>query len=297
MTRRYTVMILPIIGPRKDIPAPDVNTNPEIMGWMMDTVSMFEGQTVLDIVTGKSLDLGGSLGRFEATGRGCEIAALEAFKRMKIDPKFATAAVQGFGNVGSVAAYLLMRDGVKIVAASDVSGGYHNPNGLDIIDMLRFCQNKKGHTLEGYKGDGVERITNEELLELDVDLLLPAALERQITTDNADKIRAKLVVEGANGPTTPDADHILFDRGVCVVPDILANSGGVVVSYLEWVQGIQSFFWTEEQVNNTLRQVMVGAFDTVWEKSEDRKINLRTAAMMLAVDKVAKAMDQRGIFP
>jgi glutamate dehydrogenase (NAD(P)+) len=297
MTRRYTVGILPIIGPRHDIPAPDVNTSAETMGWIMDTVSMFEGSTVLDIVTGKSIDLGGSLGRREATGRGVMISSLELFKRLGKRPQDVTVAVQGFGNVGSVAADLLKKEGCRIVAVSDVSGGYYREEGLDIAEMINYTSTSSNHLLADYTGEGVDSISNEELLTLDVDLLVPAALENQINEENADNIRAKMISEGANGPTTPEADRILYDRGVHVIPDILANSGGVVVSYFEWVQGIQSFFWSLDEINENLKNIMVKAFDMVWEISQEKKVDMRTAAMMVAVKKVADAMAQRGIFP
>ncbi len=297
LTRRYAVMILPIIGPKKDIPAPDVNTNADTMGWIMDTVSMFEGHTVLDIVTGKSLELGGSLGRREATGRGCMINTLEWLKENNREPAKTTVAVQGFGNVGSVAADLLHKQGCKVVAVSDISGAYYNPAGLAIPEMIEYCGTTKFHTLEGYSGKDVANITNEELLQLDVDVLVPAALENQITGTNADKIKAKVIVEGANGPTTPAADKILFENGIHVIPDILANSGGVVVSYFEWVQGIQSFFWDEEQVNKNLESIMVKSFRAVWDLSVTHKIDMRNAAMMIAVKRVAEAVQQRRIFP
>ena len=297
LTRRYTVQLLPILGPHHDIPAPDVNTNAETMGWIMDTVSMFEGRTVLDIVTGKSVDLGGSLGRREATGRGCMLSTLEWLKRVQKDPTDTTVAVQGFGNVGSVAADLLRVEGCKILGVSDVSGAYYNPEGLNIPEMIDYCSSSKNHLLEGYDAPGVSRISNEELLELDADVLLPAALERQITEKNADKIKAKLIVEGANGPTTPDAEEILTDKEVCVIPDILANSGGVVVSYFEWVQSIQSFFWDEDEVNRNLKRAMLNSFKSVWDLAQEKKTTLRSAAMMIAVKRVASALEQRGIFP
>lgn len=297
LTRRYTVQIMPILGPHHDIPAPDVNTSAETMGWIMDTVSMFEGRTVLDIVTGKSVELGGSLGRREATGRGCMIATLEWLKRMDKNPTDTSVAVQGFGNVGSVAADLLREEGCKVVAASDVSGGYYNPEGLNIPEMIHYCTSSKNKILEGYDAPGITKITNSELLELEVDVLLPAALERQITTANADNIKAKVVVEGANGPTTPDAEKILSDKGIYVIPDILANSGGVVVSYFEWVQSIQSFFWDEDEVNSNLKRAMVNSFKSVWDLAKEEKTNFRSAAMMIAVKRVASALQQRGIFP
>jgi len=297
MTRRYTVAIMPIIGPHSDIPAPDVNTSSETMGWIMDTVSMMRGSTVLDIVTGKSVELGGSLGRREATGRGVMFNTIELLKRLDKDPKKTTVAVQGFGNVGSVSADLLSKEGCKIMAVSDVSGAYYNPNGLPIADMIAYCTTSKNRLLEGFSAAGISKISNEELLQLDVDVLVPAALEKQITIENAEKIKAYAIVEGANGPTTPDAERILIKKGKHVVPDILANSGGVVVSYFEWVQSIQSFFWTEEEVNKNLERVEVDAFDAVWTLAQREKQDLRNAAMMIAVDRVAKAVKARGIWP
>lgn len=297
LTRRYTVAIMPIIGPHSDIPAPDVNTSSETMGYIMDTVSMIKGSTVLDIVTGKAVDLGGSLGRREATGRGVMFNTLELLKRLNKDPKKCTVAVQGFGNVGSVSADLLQKEGCKVVAVSDISGGYYNPNGLPIAEMIEYCNTSKNHVLEGFSAPGVSKITNEELLELDVDVLVPAALEKQIHENNADKIRAFAIIEGANGPTTPEAEKILTKKGKYVVPDILANSGGVVVSYFEWVQSIQSFFWTEDEVNANLKRVIVNAFANVWDLAQQGKHTLRDAAMMIAVQRVAKAIEARGIWP
>lgn len=297
LTRRYTVNIMPIIGPHSDIPAPDVNTNAETMGWIMDTVSMYRGATTLDIVTGKSTDLGGSLGRREATGRGVMFHTLELLKRWGKKPTDITVAVQGFGNVGGVSADLLSREGCRVVAVSDVSGAYYNPNGLPIQEMLDYCATSKFHYLEGFDAPGVSKISNEELLELDVDILVPAALERQITMQNVDRIRAKAIVEGANGPTTVEAEHELTKRGVVVIPDILANSGGVVVSYFEWVQSIQSFFWDEDEVNSNLKNVMTKAFKAVWDLAQKENITMRDAAMMIAVNRVATAIEERGIFP
>ncbi|HEC81804.1 MAG TPA: Glu/Leu/Phe/Val dehydrogenase, partial [Thermoplasmatales archaeon] len=265
LTKRYTAMILPIIGPRHDIPAPDVNTNAETMGWIMDAVSMYEGQTVLDIVTGKPIDLGGSLGRREATGRGVMFNTLEILRRLKKDVRKTTVAIQGFGNVGSVAAELLEKQGCKVVAVSDVSCGLYNPDGLNIKALIDFVYNApRPRLLKDYKlGRNDERISNEELLELEVDVLIPAALENQITSDNVDNIRAEVVVEGANGPVTKNADDVLAERGVTVVPDILANSGGVIVSYFEWVQGIQSFFWDIDEVNRNLEKIILKSFNEV----------------------------------
>jgi len=297
LTRRYTVSIMPIIGPHSDIPAPDVNTSSETMGWIMDTVSMFRGSTVLDIVTGKSIELGGSLGRREATGRGVMFNTMELLQRLGKSPKGCTVAVQGFGNVGSVSADLLAKAGCKVVAVSDVSGAYYNPNGLPIEDMILYCATSKNHLLEGFDASGISRIKNNELMELNVDVLVPAALEKQINEGNADKIKAYAIVEGANGPTTPEAEKILTAKGKYVVPDILANSGGVVVSYFEWVQSIQSFFWTEQEVNDNLNRVIRDAFAAVWDLSLKEKQNLRNAATMIAVGRVAKAVESRGIWP
>ncbi|HNW59466.1 MAG TPA: Glu/Leu/Phe/Val dehydrogenase [bacterium] len=297
LTRRYTVAIMPIIGPHSDIPAPDVNTSSETMGWIMDTVSMFRGSTVLDIVTGKSIELGGSLGRREATGRGVMFNTLELLKRLGKDPANTRVVVQGFGNVGSVSADLLKKAGCKILAVSDVSGAYYNPAGLPIADMITYCATSKNKLLEGFDAPGITKITNAELLALDTDILVPAALEKQITVENADKIKAYAIVEGANGPTTPEAERILVGKGKYVVPDILANSGGVVVSYFEWVQGIQSFFWTEDEVNKNLERVIENAFAAVWDLAQKEKQDLRNAAMMIAVDRVAKAVQSRGIWP
>ncbi|HOY43427.1 MAG TPA: Glu/Leu/Phe/Val dehydrogenase [bacterium] len=297
LTRRYTVAIMPIIGSHSDIPAPDVNTSAETMGWIMDTVSMFRGSTVLDIVTGKAIELGGSLGRREATGRGVMFNTIELLKRLDKDPAKTRVVVQGFGNVGSVSADLLQKRGCKIIAVSDVSGAYYNPAGLPISDMIRYCSTSKNRLLEGFDAPGISKVSNAELLELDTDILVPAALEKQITIENADRIKAYAIVEGANGPTTPEAERLLVSKGKYVVPDILANSGGVVVSYFEWVQSIQSFFWTEEEVNKNLERVIENAFAAVWDLARREKQDLRNGAMMIAVDRVAKAVQSRGIWP
>jgi len=297
LTRRYTVAIMPIIGPHRDIPAPDVNTSAETMGWIMDTVSMYQGSTVLDIVTGKSIELGGSLGRREATGRGVMFNTLELLKKMGMKPEKTTIAVQGFGNVGSVSADLLHKEGCKVLAVSDISGAYYSEKGLPIADMIQYCSTGRGKTLEGFTAPGVSKIDPREIFELDVDILVPAALEKQINIDNAEKIKAKAIIEGANGPTTPEAERILVKKGKYVVPDILANAGGVVVSYFEWVQSIQSFFWDEDGVNANLKKVMVNSFDAVWQTAQREKQDLRHAAMMIAVSRVAKALEARGIFP
>ncbi|KPJ49900.1 glutamate dehydrogenase [candidate division TA06 bacterium DG_26] len=297
LTRRYTVMIMPIIGGRRDIPAPDVNTDSETMGWIMDTVSMFEGRTVLDIVTGKPVDMGGSLGRVEATGRGVMITTLNVLKKVGRNPSDIKVAVQGYGNVGSVAATLLAQQGCTIVAVSDVTGGFYNAKGLDITHINKYVATSKNHLLKGYRHDGAEPISNEDLLLLPVDVLVPAALENQITERNAPKVKAKFVVEGANGPTSPEADKILADKGAIVVPDVLANSGGVIVSYFEWVQDIQAFFWELEQINKNLDRVITKSFDEVWALSQERKVDMRMAAYMIAVERVANALKVRGIFP
>lgn len=297
MTRRFTVMILPLIGPEKDIPAPDVNTGPSTMDWMMDTVSMFKGYCAPGVVTGKSIELGGSLGRKEATGRGVMICTRELLKRLDKDPKKTTVAVQGYGNVGSISATLLAEQGCRIVGVSDVSTAFYNPNGLNINEINKYVETSKNHLLKGYSAKGAEEITNEELLTLDVDVLVPAALEGVITEKNAKEVKAKIISEGANGPTTPEADKILIEKGAIVIPDILANAGGVVCSYFEWVQDLQSFFWDEEEVNHRLENVMSKSFNAVWNFSREKKVDMRNGAMMLAVKKVATALQKRGIFP
>jgi glutamate dehydrogenase/leucine dehydrogenase len=297
LTRRYTVMIMPIIGGRRDIPAPDVNTGGETMGWMMDTVSMFEGRTVLEIVTGKPIELGGSLGRREATGRGVMVTSLELLNKKGCNLPETKVAVQGYGNVGSVAATLLYEKGCKIVGVSDVTGGFYNPKGLNIRKINEYVKTSKNNLLEGYKEDGAESISNEDLLLLDVHLLVPAALENQINEKNAAQVKAKFIAEGANGPTTPEADRILESKGVIVIPDVLANAGGVVCSYFEWVQDIQAYFWDVDQINESLDKIMVKSFEEVWAVSQERKVDMRTAAYMNGVTRVANALKQRGIFP
>ncbi|MDY6878439.1 MAG: Glu/Leu/Phe/Val dehydrogenase [Chloroflexota bacterium] len=297
LTRRFTAMIMPIIGSKRDIPAPDVNTNAQTMAWISDTVSMLERKTVIDIVTGKPIPLGGSLGRKEATGRGVAIITAELLKRKRQRLSNTTVAVQGYGNVGSHAATILNQMGCQIVAVSDISGGLYNPQGLDITSINQHVDAHPRRLLEGYKAPGVEKITNEELLVSDVDVLIPSALEHQIRADNAPSVQAKMIVEGANGPTTREADDILNDRGIVLVPDILANAGGVVVSYFEWVQDLQCFFWDEKEVNRNLRRIMVRSFKEVWNFSRERKLSLRMGAYMLAVDRVAGAVRARGIFP
>jgi glutamate dehydrogenase (NAD(P)+) len=290
-------MIMPIIGSKRDIPAPDVNTNAQTMAWIADTVSMLERKTVIDIVTGKPVPLGGSLGRKEATGRGVAIVTAELLKRKHRGLAGTTVAVQGYGNVGSHAATILDQMGCKIVALSDISGGLYNPHGLDIASINQHVTNHPRRLLEGYDAPGVEKITNDELLVGEADVLIPAALEHQIRADNAPYVQAKMIVEGANGPTTREADEILNDRGITVVPDILANAGGVVVSYFEWVQDLQCFFWDEAEVNRNLKRIMVRSFKEVWDFSQEQGVSIRLGAYMLAVDRVASAVQARGIFP
>jgi glutamate dehydrogenase (NAD(P)+) len=297
LTRRYTAMILPIIGGKRDIPAPDVNTNPQIMAWIADTATMLKGQSMIDIVTGKPVHLGGSLGRQEATGRGVAIITETLHQRLQRDLTDTTVAVQGYGNVGSNAATILDRMGCKIVALSDISGGLYAPHGLDIDSINQHVAAHPRQILEGYQAPGVEKITNAELLTMKVDVLIPAALEHQIRADNAPRIQARIVVEGANGPTTREADDILNDRGITVVPDILANAGGVVVSYFEWVQDLQCFFWDEAEVNRNLKRIMVRSFNEVWDFGQKERVPPRLGAYMLAVNRVASALDVRGVFP
>lgn len=297
LTRRYTYAILPIIGPKKDIPAPDMNTDERTMAWMSDTYSMLKGEARQEIVTGKPINLGGSLGRIDATGLGVAIVAESTMKRYGTQVQDARVVVQGFGKVGYWAAYHLARDGCTIVGVSDISGGYYCPAGLDIEAMLQYSRRSPTRTLEGYEAQGVERVSNEELLTLECEVLIPAAMEDQITDRNADKIRAKLIVEGANGPTSASADDILNERGVIVAPDILANGGGVTVSYFEWVQGLQAFPWHIEEVQKNLHRFLNNAFGQVWDFSERNNVSLRQGAFMLAVSRVAEAIEQRGIFP
>ena len=293
LTRRYASEISLVMGPDSDIPAPDVNTNAQIMAWMMDTYSMHKGYSVPAVITGKPISVGGSQGRREATGRGVAISTREVARHLGMDLAGAPVAVQGFGNVGSVSAYLIHDLGCKIVAVSDVSGGIYNPKGLDPRDVLKHVAQTK--FVAGYPGS--EPISNSALLELPVDILVPAALENQITAQNAGNVKAKLIVEGANGPTTPEADVILSEKGTILVPDILANAGGVVVSYFEWVQDLQSFFWEEDEINANLERIMVRAFMDVMGTAQKRKINLRTAALVVAVRRVAEAIQVRGIYP
>jgi glutamate dehydrogenase (NAD(P)+) len=296
LTRRFTAGILPIIGPEKDIPAPDVNTNAEIMGWIMDTYSMLNGYAVPGVVTGKSIDIGGSLGRFEATGRGVTIATGELLKYLNMSEKDTRVAVQGMGNVGGVGAKLLYERGCKIVAVSNSSGGWYNPDGLDIPALHEYMA-AHNNSAKGYTAAGAKEISNKELLTCDCDVLIPCALQNQITEEVAGSIKAKVIVEGANGPTTVEADEILNKKGIIVLPDILANAGGVIVSYFEWVQNIQELTWEEEQINATLAKIMVRSFNQVVEIVKEHKVSFRIAAYMLAIDKLAKAKKIRGVFP
>jgi len=293
LTRRYATEISIIIGPSEDIPAPDMGTNQQIMAWIMDTISMHRGHTVPGVVTGKPVAVGGTLGRLEATGRGILFVIEELCSQRGIGLEGATVAIQGFGNVGSVAAHLLQRAGAKVIAVSDREGGVHDGNGLDIGSLLE-CRSDAKPLAEC---SGVDKITNAELLALPADFLIPAALEGQITSRNAGDVRARFIVEGANGPTTPKADRILGEQGVTVVPDILANAGGVIVSYFEWVQDLQFYFWEEDEVNDRLRKVITRAYRQVAAAAERDGLTMREAAMALGVARVAEAASIRGIYP
>jgi glutamate dehydrogenase (NAD(P)+) len=294
LTMRYTQEIMPIIGPHKDIPAPDVNTNEQTMAWMMEAASSMAGHNLFGIVTGKPISIGGSQGRAEATGRGVAIVTASMLKKAWMQLENTTVAVQGFGKVGAYTARILSGMGCKIVGVSDISGGYYNPNGLDVEGLIHHVTNSPSHLLEGYVGNA-ERITNDDVLYLPVDVLIPAAMEDQITAANVGRVRAKAIVEGANGPITPEADHTLMDRGVLVVPDILANAGGVVVSYFEWVQNLNNYYWDIETVRHRLEEVMVRSFDAVWEYSSAHHVDLRTGAYMLGIRRVADVLTQRGV--
>ena len=292
VTRRYTSGIIQTLGPDSDVPAPDVNTNERVMAWLMDTYSMHVGHTVNAVTTGKPVEMGGSLGRREATGRGVMFCVVQSLEHLKMEVKGATVAVQGFGNVGSIGAQLIQQAGCRIVAISDRTGGWHDPKGFDVDDAMAYV--KKNKTLEGYnKGTA---ISNEQLLELEVDVLVPAALENVITSKNAKNIKAKVICEGANGPTTAAADAILDEKGIFVVPDILANAGGVTVSYFEWVQNRGGYYWTEQVVNDRLRDIMVNSFRDVLKLSMQHKVNMRTAAYMVAISRVATVHRLRGIY-
>ncbi|MDH3711251.1 MAG: Glu/Leu/Phe/Val dehydrogenase [Cyclobacteriaceae bacterium] len=293
LTRAYTVALAEIFGPDRDIPAPDMGTGPREMAWLMDAYSRIQGMTVNSVVTGKPLVLGGSLGRAEATGRGVMVSALAAMEKLKINPYQASIAVQGFGNVGSYASLLLEERGSRIIAISDLSGAYYNEEGIDIEKAIAYRDQNNGH-LEGF--EGAEKISGEELLTLSVDVLVPAATEDVITTENADKIKARLIVEGANGPTAANADAIINEKGIVVAPDILANAGGVTVSYFEWVQNRLGYKWTAERVNRRSDRIMKDAFDRVYETSIEYKVSMRIAAYIVAIDKVSKTYKFRGGF-
>ena len=293
MTRRYTSEIINEIGPEKDIPAPDVGTDGAVMAWIFDTSSMNKGHSVLGVVTGKPLTIGGSLGREEATARGSLFCIRDAVAKRDGRLDTMTVAVQGFGNVGSFLAKFLHEEGAKVVAISDSSVALHNPKGIDI--PAAFAHKREQGTLRGLAG--TQEITADELLVLDVDVLAPCALEQVITERNADQVRASIICEGANGPVTPGADAILEDRGVLILPDVLANAGGVVVSYFEWVQGLQEYFWKEAEVNAKLNDIMSRAFEETWETAQSRDISMRMAAYGLAVQRVAEATITRGIYP
>ncbi|HSP10410.1 MAG TPA: Glu/Leu/Phe/Val dehydrogenase [Candidatus Dormibacteraeota bacterium] len=293
LTRRYATEISVIIGPESDIPAPDVNTSPKIMAWIMDTISMEHGYSIPAVVTGKPLSVGGSEGRNAATGRGVMFTALEACQRLGIDPKASTVAVQGFGNAGSIAARLMVQQGFTVVAASDSTGAIHDPAGLNVDRLI--AHKKATGSVAGFAG--ATAISGNEVLEVPCDVLIPAALENQVTGENAERIKATLILEAANGPLTPDADIVLERRGVTVVPDVLANAGGVTVSYFEWVQDLQSFFWGEDEINARLEKVMHRAFSEVWDTSRERGVSLRHGAYILAIQRVAQATMDRGIYP
>jgi len=293
MTRRYISELVEVIGPEKDIPAPDVYTDPQVMAWIMDTYSVDKGYSCPAVVTGKPVSLGGSLGRNEATGRGVYFSVLNALEYLGLSPKDIKVVVQGFGNAGSVVARLLYDEGCKVIGVSDSKGGIYNPDGIDIYKLIEV-KKETGSVVNYKEGD---KITNEELLTLQTDVLIPAALERQITEENADKIKAKIIAEAANGPTTPEADKILEDKGVFIIPDILANAGGVTVSYFEWVQGLQQYFWSEKEVNLKLKEMMEKAFRDVIKVREKEKVGMRMAAYVVGVGRVAEATRLRGLYP
>ncbi len=295
LAKRYTAAILPIIGPERDIPAPDVNTDESTMAWIVDTVTMMTGQHSPEVVTGKPIDLGGSRGRTEATGRGVAFVTLELLKRNGRRPEDARVAVQGFGNVGSVTAKSLAEAGCRIVGISDISGGYASTKSIDVPKAIEHVRKSPQRTLEGFPG--LSKVSNAELLAMDVDVLVPAALEGQITPANAHEVRAPIIVEGANGPVTADADRMLAQRGVTIVPDILANAGGVVVSYFEWVQSRAQFYWELDEVERRLEIYMRRAMELVLSTAKTYDCSLREAAFIVAVERVARAIDKRGIFP
>ena len=293
MTRRYTAEVMLFIGPDLDIPAPDLGTNEQTMAWIMDTYAMTQGRTVPGVVTGKPLLVGGSAGRRDATGRGLVFVLSQASRQRGLALKGARVVVQGFGNVGSVAARLLWREGCTVVAVSDARGGIVNDRGLDVRELVTHV--KEGGSIVGFRES--EPVSNAELLELACDILVPAAVGGQLTVHNADRIKAKIIAEGANGPTMPEADEILDDRGILVIPDILANAGGVVVSYFEWVQGLQYYFWRESEINSRLEELIIRAFNQVTALAKRERVNLRTAALMLGVQRVAQGFQLRGFYP
>ncbi len=293
LTRRYTSELINVFGPQTDIPAPDVYTNPQVMAWIMDTYSTSVGYAEPSVVTGKPIPIGGSLGRNEATSRGCVFSIYNLLKRLNRNVEDQTVVVQGYGNVGYYASEIIHDAGATLIAASDSRGGVYNPNGLDPRTLKKYKEDNG--SVHGYPE--ADNVTNQELLELDCNILIPSALENQITKENADRIKADIIAEGANGPTTPEADEILFQRGTYHLPDILANAGGVTVSYFEWVQGLERFFWSEDEVNKQLKRIMDTAFGSVWAIAQEEKVHMRMAAYILAVKRVAEAKLLRGLYP
>ncbi|MEJ2050919.1 MAG: Glu/Leu/Phe/Val dehydrogenase, partial [Calditrichota bacterium] len=298
LSRRYFAEMSDLFGPDADVPAPDVNTNAQIMCWMFDTYSMHKKQYLPAVITGKPLELGGSEGRSEATAQGMVFTVRDACEHLNINLKKSTVAIQGFGNAGSFAAKLLHDDGTKIIAVSDVTGAYYNPEGIDVNAALNTCRNNKTWLLKGLeKNTKCEKLDDPmKLLELEVDILIPAALENQITEENAENIKAKIIAECANGPVTPGADDILERKNIFIIPDVLCNAGGVTVSYLEWVQNRMGYYWSKERVNEDLEKIMTKAFDQVYETAQKNKVNMRIAAFMLAIDRVTKAAELRGLY-
>ena len=294
MTKRYIAEIAPIIGPEKDIPAPDVNTDGQVMAWMMDAFSKQKGYLVPGVITGKPIELGGSLGRLEATGRGSMFTLMNYVEKAGLDPKKMSIAVQGFGNVGSIGAKLMREKGFKIIAVNDVGGSFYKQEGIDIDKAIEYAK-ANNKSLAGYKEEGLKEITATEFWSLEVDILFPAALENQINEKNANDIKAKIILEGANGPTSVEADKILGEKGVTIIPDILTNAGGVVVSYFEWVQNLQSFYWDEKYINEQLERKMKKAFEDVWKISKEKSVPMRMAAYMVAIDRVVKVFKLRGV--
>jgi len=294
LTRRYTSEIFPLIGPEKDVPAPDVGTDAQVMAWIMDTYSQQVGYAVPGVVTGKPLSLGGSLGREEATGRGVVYVTMEALRHLKLDIRNTTVAIQGFGNVGSHTARIMLECGARVIAVSDEKGGIHNSSGLDIPELLKRYKTRDQSLRDTKLGDW---LSNDELLQLNCTVLVPAALSEQITEHNAAKLRCRILAEGANGPTTLEADHILQDQGVFIIPDILANSGGVIVSYFEWVQDVQRFSWKASDIQERLQDILTSAFHRTLQLSVSKKISMRMAALMSGIDKVAQAHFYRGLYP